>query len=128
VEGRATQSFPQYGTINADALPNNTAEVISWKTQYIGRRFRGRTFYPATSETNTSSDRYLSAFLSSLAVFAARLLTGFAFGGVTITPAVASRVGGLLTLMTGFLIDYFLEEVRDRLPRHHRHKRHQPVS
>jgi hypothetical protein len=128
VEGRASQTFPQYGTINADALPDNTAEVISWKTAYIGRRYRGRTFYPATSETNTATDRYLSGFMSLLGTYAARMLTGFTFGGVTITPAIASRVGVVLNVLTGFLIDFFIEEVRDRLPKHHRHKRRHPTE
>jgi hypothetical protein len=124
IEGQATGTFPQSGTASGDPLPNNTAEVISWKTSYIGRRYRGRSFYPATVETSTTADRYLSAFINQLAIMAVRYIAGFSASGITFLPAVPSRKGVFLNIIKGYYIDFFIEALRDRLPRHHRHKRH----
>ena len=123
LEGAALQTFPQFGTYNGDPVPNMTSNVLSWRTKYIGRRYRGRTFFPPVTEPLVVADKFTSYVLNTMSTIAARILTGFSAGGFTFIPAVASRTGLIITPVLSFLVDYFIETIKDRLPRHHRHKR-----
>lgn len=124
ISGQGSAAFPIAGTDNVDATPNNTADVISWKTKFIGRKYRGRSFWPAPTESKTAADRFTATMTTALAAIATRILTGFTGLGTTFIPAVPSRRGVFINAIQGFVIDFFIEALRDRLPRHHRHKRH----
>lgn len=41
----------QAGTQAGDALPPQIAPIISWRTQFVGRSYRGRSYMPPCSET-----------------------------------------------------------------------------
>lgn len=49
------------GVTVADSVPNNTAMVISHRTDATGRSSRGRTYLPGFSETNESNGLLLAA-------------------------------------------------------------------
>lgn len=57
------------GAITGEALPFQTAPLISWRTALIGRANRGRTYLPPTGESQASSGVLIAGFLAGMDAF-----------------------------------------------------------
>jgi len=103
------------GTIAGEPEPGNVTGTISWRTGLAGRRYRGRSYWPAMLTTQTNNDDTIfSGLVLAMAAAAGNLL--FANLGAGVVPAVASRVLLASTPITGWVIDNVLDSMRSRLP------------
>lgn len=65
---------PVTGGVAGEALPFQTAPLISWRTALIGRANRGRTFLPPTGESQASSGVLIAGFQTGMNLFIASML------------------------------------------------------
>lgn len=65
---------PVTGGVAGEALPFQTAPLISWRTALIGRANRGRTFLPPTGESQASSGVLIAGFQAGMNIFIANML------------------------------------------------------
>lgn len=97
-------------------LPNETAIVVTLYTGIVGRRFRGRNFWPLTSTTYMEADGTLAgATVTALQDTFDALIAGLVTEG-TFVLAVHSEVGAMVNQVTSCI-------VRDTL--HHQRRRNQ---
>jgi hypothetical protein len=71
------EDFPVTGVpggVAGEALPFQTAPLISWRTALIGRANRGRTYLPPTGESQASSGVLSSGFLTGMGLFVDAML------------------------------------------------------
>lgn len=88
------------GTAN-NPLP--TSMVLSLKTPFAGRSFRGRMYWPALSTVVQTGGTFSTSFMSSIATEAANLLnamSGAAAGTYDLVPAIVSKTRDLVTPVT----------------------------
>lgn len=64
------QAIGAQGGQSGDALPPQTASLVSWRTGFVGRRNRGRTYLPAPVETVQSAGTLSAGMLTAMADFA----------------------------------------------------------
>jgi hypothetical protein len=123
ISGTYTIPQPQPGLITGDLLDNAISEVISWKTAFTGRKYRGRTFLFPVGETSVGGDRFSSSYLTSAAAAASQIAS---FGGIVtnaVVLAIASRKGLFINYVASWGVDLFLEVLKLRLPNHRKHKK-----
>lgn len=115
LEESDASGLPSPGTAtNADDLSPSTAIVVSQRTQFIGRRFRGRTYLPNPSEgaadgnlDSTAAQTIADAYLA--------MVSSFALDSMPI--AVWSRINTVATPVTDILVDRRLRTQRRRQQR-----------
>lgn len=71
---QATAVRNQPGTLLGQALPPQVAALISWRTGYVGRKYRGRTYLPAQSESYNQAGVVDPALLTLMAGFVSDML------------------------------------------------------
>jgi len=68
------QDFPQTGMngllVAATILPLQVAAIVTWRTPFIGRRYRGRTYLPTATEAESNGTAWSNAYLTAMAAFA----------------------------------------------------------
>jgi hypothetical protein len=95
------------GLVLADALPAQAAFVITLRTNFAGKRYRGRVYiaFPGESDNGPNGNPTAAAFarLDLLAVKFSQTLAGVGAGGNTndIAPVVYSKKFGLQTTIIG---------------------------
>lgn len=89
------------GTLAADSVPNNTAGIISHRTDATGRSGRGRTYIPGLSEADESNGILLGAPRDAMLVDWATIITAIdALGWLFV---VAQRFSSGTQLATGVM-------------------------
>jgi hypothetical protein len=95
--------------------PGNVTFTTSWRTDVVGRRYRGRSYWPGMVNTNTNNDdTVVSTLLTAAAVAAGNLIFGSISNGAAL--AIASRVLLSSRVVTGFVLENILDSQRRRLP------------
>lgn len=110
------------GTLAGDQLPTQTCGLISWRTGFAGRSFRGRTYLPAASEgINDSVAQPSAAYITAATAFANALM---GFNNIVVGPdslsfalSVFSRSTGDLTVIESFEVreDWATQRRRSRI-------------
>lgn len=54
------------GTITGQQLPPQVCPLVSWRTGFIGRRFRGRTYFPAPVEADQEAGQLTPGYQANL--------------------------------------------------------------
>jgi len=123
VSGTYNIPQPSPGNISGDILDTAIAEVMSWKTAFTGRKFKGRTFLFPVGEGSVQGNRFTSAYLVAAAAAASQIssFTGIVTNAVVF--AIASRKGLFINYVASWAVDVALEVLKLRLPFHHRHKK-----
>lgn len=82
------------GTAGAKMLPSQVRPVIKWKTDFVGRGYRGR-MYAFTPEATAIGTAELpsAGLIGALTNFAAAIATGTIQAGTTWTPVIWHKVG-----------------------------------
>ena len=87
------------GTVLVDSLPNNTAAVISHRTDDRGRSARGRSYIPGLTENNIINGIFASAFVTAMLADWATMITLVAVNGWDLV--VAQRFDAGVQLAVG---------------------------
>jgi len=107
---------PNPGTQSGLSTPANAAAVMSWRTGALGRRFRGRNYLPAISESQQVGSTVTAGYITNATALANAI---FAFnnggGSVAVQQVVASFVGQVLTPVLTVVIDSAIDSMRKRL-------------
>jgi hypothetical protein len=101
------------GTQGGDPAPGNCACVISWRTAFAGRQYRGRTYAGPFSEAWVNGNTASAGLLGVLGDFASQFASVDLPNGWS--PAIVSFTHSTIQLITGFVIDYLLDSMRRRL-------------
>jgi hypothetical protein len=109
------------GTIATAPSPNNIAVVMSWRTGFSGRSFRGRTFYAGIANTEVSDNLISTTLAANLLADATTLLNDLIAGGHNLVVFSqyadgAPRVTGVGTPINQAIIDNRIDTQRRRLP------------
>lgn len=115
--------LPLSGTLAGGlSLPNNCAIVMSKRTAFRGRSFRGRIYHPGLAESQVTNNALVPATLTSL-LTAYNDLVFLAGATYTYTMQVVSRyslgeprITGLATEVTSITSDGVIDSQRRRLP------------
>lgn len=103
------------GLLTGDALPPQSAGVITWTTGLVGRRYRGRTYTWQGSESQQAAGQWTSAFTTPAGTFAtAARLIGDGLATAEYTLVVHSRTGGIDTPVTSHIIRPYVYTQRRR--------------
>lgn len=106
-----------------DLVPQWTGPIISWRTGFAGRSFRGRTYLPPCSEADQDAGE-ISAVLRTQVISVANALIGFETVGngnwglgifSTVTNG-APRPTPIFTPVTGFVVPTTMGTVQRRKP------------
>jgi len=117
-----TTGLPVTGQVSGDAVPNNCALCVSFRTALIGRAFRGRNFIPGIPEAFVALS-VVEATPSAAMVADYALLMTTAPAGMT-WVVVTRTVNGVLQSPVGLtnpvqsvqLVDRVIDSQRRRLP------------
>jgi hypothetical protein len=95
------------GLILGDQLPAQVSGIITLKTQFAGRAYRGRVYIPFPGEaSNTASATPDATYLSNLNLLGSAFITGVVVpngaGNSTLTPVIFHRVNKLTTVLLDF--------------------------
>lgn len=116
-----TTDLPEPGVAGGDAAPNNVAVCSTYRTERIGRSYRGRTYWAGLDETlivnNTPNSSIVTNILTALAdmIIAADVM-GFTFVVASYRHNNAPRVTGVATPITALTMDTRSDSQRRRLP------------
>lgn len=106
------------GDANQPLLPRQSAGIVTWRTSLVGKRYRGRTYFPFPSTLHCESDGtptpgYKVLLEDVIDVFAQNeVLTG-AGGSVTWRTSVYSRINqGSYPVQSGTARDKFATQRR----------------
>jgi len=103
-----------FGSNAGEPEPGNVTSTVSWRTQFIGRRFRGRNYLPSFVIGDTNNDDTIaSATLVRLAVLAGSLLFS---QDSPFVLAVFSRIANVVTPVSTAILENILDSMRRRLP------------
>lgn len=72
--GVYTTGFPVLGTLVSESLPYTVAAVVSLRTQYAGRSYRGRMYLPAVTEADSVAGRLSIAWVNAVQTYFEDLL------------------------------------------------------
>lgn len=106
---------PNVGLQTGEASPANAAAVISWRTPYSGRSYRGRTYMAGLSEIATNGSLITSSQLANLVNVATAFLLFNNGTGQVAYPAVKSTVLNNSTIILAYVVDIFIDSQRRRL-------------
>lgn len=110
------------GAVGGDAVPNNVALCVSFRTALIGRSFRGRNFVPAISEGQTTLSRVPQAISDGFVTAYEKLITpGLGSRDWVVVSRVVNGVvqspSALTNSVTAVVVtDNVLDSQRRRLP------------
>lgn len=114
-------SPPVAGTATGATAPNNVAIVLSKRTGFSGRSYRGRTYYAGIAAAEVADNILSSALVTALLVDATALSA--ALGSAGYTWVVASfqengvpRTTAVTKPITSFTMDSRIDTQRRRLP------------
>ena len=103
------------------SVPNNVSLCVKFITLQRGRSFRGRWYLAGLLAMRVTDNRVTQAFAQEMVTAFGTLLTGGILAGNSLS--VVSRVGGgapratgLITPVTGFGCEIFIDSQRRRLP------------
>lgn len=100
------------GTAAGGLLPGSSALSLSWRTANIGRAGRGRSYIGPLGRSDALADTITTVLVNKL------FLVGSAYIGghpnPNINAALRSHLG-VMTPLTGFVVDTVLDVVRSRL-------------
>lgn len=57
---------PTGGTLTGDVLPPQVSGLLSWKTDQLGKRHRGRTYLPPANEASVTAGVFTAAYQSAV--------------------------------------------------------------
>ena len=104
------------------SMPNNVSIVMTKRTDFRGRSFRGRIYHVGLSENQVTANNIVPATLTSLLAAYAELMT-VTVGAETYPLCVVSRyqggeprVTGIATPVTAITSDGIVDSQRRRLP------------
>jgi len=103
------------GSVASPESPGNVTLATKLLTGIIGRRNRGRQFWPSLALNAYISDTATSTTLNLLSQIFVRHLLGWTTVGVNYIPAVVSRKNLLLRVVVEFAIEAILDSMRRRL-------------
>lgn len=117
----STVGLPAPGEVSADAVPNNSAFCISFRTALIGRSFRGRNFISGLPDTQIVLSRlaggYANALVAAYGTIQDLLPVGTSWVVVTRTVNKVLQEVGLTNPITAVVIqDLVMDSQRRRLP------------
>lgn len=97
------------GAVGADPLPRQVSGLISLRTNFAGRAFRGRAYIPFPAETDSGGDATPTpVYLSALTALAAAMLepVGITDGGSTesFLPVVYHRADRTTSYITSAIV------------------------
>jgi len=115
-----TLTTDNQGALTGEQVAGNAAAVISWRTAFIGRSFRGRTYIGGLDAAATDTAQALStAFAAALADAGSALID--ALIAISAQLAVLSRfaagvqrVTGVLTGIIALIVDTKIDSQRKR--------------
>ena len=100
---------------NAPA-PGNVTSTISWRTQFVGRFARGRTFMCGYADGDTADDDTINATrVNQLTALGLNLMGRLI--GQDYNLAVLSRRYGIIAPILGIVVENVLDSMRRRLPK-----------
>jgi len=117
-----TSGLPLTGTLSSPALPNNVSCVITKRTVFRGRSFRGRIYMAGITEAdvtaNTIAGARLTTWLNAWTAAMSFMTTGveWTMGVVSRYTDGAPRAEGIFTPVLGFTSDGVVDSQRRRLP------------
>lgn len=113
---------PIYGEAVGQAMSNNVALVLSWRTAYAGRSQRGRTYIPGISESSVHDSRIdtigAGLFATAGAALTDAILTaGYLHVVASFRHNGAPRATAQLTPVQACVVNTRVDTQRKRLPR-----------
>lgn len=96
------------GTVAVDAVPNNTAGVISHRSVDTGRSSRGRSYFPGMSETNVVNGLISGSYRDSVLINWGQMISGI-FTATGWVFVIAQRFSDGVQLTTGVTRDVTTE-------------------
>jgi hypothetical protein len=111
------------GIVGGDPLPPQSAGVITWRTGFAGRSFRGRTYLPGVSESDSTDGTLSSGYLTRLGTIITQMLavfgpsgsdTNWQFAVISEVSAGAPRVPPIGTAVTAGVQRPFVQTQRRR--------------
>jgi hypothetical protein len=101
------------GTAGGQPMPNQIAALISWKTAYRTRNYRGRSYIAGFTESNSDGNYMNETVRSGLSAYALQLETN-----LPATLGVLSRKTGLGRPITGHSVNTNWKTMRRRTAGH----------
>lgn len=117
-----TSGLPLAGTLSSPALPNNVSCVITKRTVFRGRSYRGRIYMAGITEADVTNNivagARLTSWLDAWAIARSMVTTGleWTMGVVSRFEGGSPRAEGILTPVLGFTSDGVVDSQRRRLP------------
>lgn len=81
VSGEYTTGFPVTGAAAFEEMPHQVAMVVSQKTAYAGRSYRGRHYLPAMCETGSTTGLWISTLTNAYQTYYDDLVAALGAGG-----------------------------------------------
>lgn len=81
VAGEYVTGFPLVGTQATDELPHQLACVVSQKTAFAGRSYRGRHYIPAISEAQVTAGQLTGTYTTAVQQYYDDLVAGIGAAG-----------------------------------------------
>lgn len=117
-----TSGLPTNGSHVSPSLPNNVSLALRWTTALRGRSYRGRTYHVGMPEAEVTGNAIVPAYLTALLDAYNDIITltvdvGPALLGVASRRSHGvERTQGVITPVTGLVIDQYVDSQRRRLP------------
>lgn len=106
---------PRPGTATGNSSPGNVTSTVSWRSLFVGRQFRGRTYMVETPiDQVTPSETINGARASALATWASNLLGALSALGHVLK--IASFTHNAAYGVVSAVIETILDSQRRRLP------------
>lgn len=108
------------GAITSAAAAANAAVVISWRTPFVGRSFRGRTYVGGLANAELlNAQTVQTTTAAGMAADWGALMTAFQTAGLVLSvlskyALKVARVAGLLTEITSIIVNTKLDSQRRR--------------
>lgn len=110
-------SPPVPGTRPGLAEAGNATVAVSKRAAYAGQRYRGRFFWPALSQSDTTqSDTIVSTLIVLLANFALQFFMQYPTGGPYGTAVLFHKDDNTFSFINSYQTDQIVDSMRRRLP------------
>ena len=116
MQGVTSPTSGNVGTRAGDPLPRNCATTVKFLTQFLGRKFRGRSFQYGASDGDAIASNYSTTWLTNVNAHITAILAFAGIVGRSLSPVVASRIGVFLTPIVAAVVDATVDSMRTRLP------------
>lgn len=104
----------QAGLLAGQTLPLPNAPIITWRTALIGRRNRGRTFFPPPTENEQDGGSISATLISALQDYADGAIQLLELGVPQWQMVVHSEVGGTDNPVTSYVVRTLMGSQRRR--------------